>query len=130
MPIITMGMVVVAFFATNAGFPPVTTITSTLRRTRSAASSGRRSDFPSANRYPMVIFYPSIHPSLVSSCRNASTRTLLPETVLGSRKRHSPLQIWFQGLLQAKNEHRVKKSSMCAGVLPARTLIAGRSEQK
>src|SRR6266550_1577269 len=48
MPVITMGMVVVAFFAANAGFPPVTTITSTLRRTRSAARSGRRSFFPSA----------------------------------------------------------------------------------
>ena len=69
---ITMGMVVVAFFAANADGPPVTTIRSTLRRTRSAASSGRRSVFCSANRYSMVIFFPSIHPSLLSSCRNAS----------------------------------------------------------
>ena len=33
----------------------------------------------------MVIFFPSIQPSLLSSCRNASTRTALPEAVLGSR---------------------------------------------
>ena len=79
---ITMGMVVVAFFAANAAGVPETTIRSTLRRTRSAASSGRRSVFCSANRYSMVIFFPSIHPSLLSSCRNASKRTALPEAVL------------------------------------------------
>ena len=83
---ITMGMVVVALLAANAAAVPATTIRSTLRRTRSAASSGRRSFFCSANRYSMVIFFPSIHPSLLSSCRNASTRTALPEAVLVSRK--------------------------------------------
>ena len=69
--VITMGMVVVALFAANAAGVPETTIRSTLRRTKSAASSGRRSGFCSANRYSMVIFFPSIHPSLLSSCRNA-----------------------------------------------------------
>ena len=83
---ITMGMVVVALLAANAGAVPATTIRSTLRRTKSAASSGRRSGFCSANRYSMVKFFPSIHPSLLSSCRNASTRTALPEAVLLSRK--------------------------------------------
>ena len=33
----------------------------------------------------MAIFFPSIHPSLLSSCRNASRETALPEAVLGSR---------------------------------------------
>ena len=33
-----------------------------------------------------VKFFPSIHPSLLNSCRNASTRTAIPEAVLGSRK--------------------------------------------
>ena len=61
---ITMGMVVVALLAANAGAVPVTTIRSTLRRTKSAASSGWRSDFCSANRYSMMRFFPSIHPSL------------------------------------------------------------------
>ena len=83
--VITMGMVLVAFFAANGVGPPVATIRSTFRRTRSAASSGRRSGFCSANRYSMVIFFPSIHPSLLSSCRNASKRTALPEAVLLSR---------------------------------------------
>jgi len=39
--VITMGMVVVAFFAANAGGVPETTIRSTLRRTTSAANSGQ-----------------------------------------------------------------------------------------
>ncbi len=77
-----MGMVVVALFAANAAAVAVTTIRSTLRRTKSAASSGRRSRFPSANRYSMAIFFPSIQPSLLSSCRNASKRTAIPEAVL------------------------------------------------
>ena len=83
---ITMGIVVVALLAANAAPVPATTIRSTLRRTRSAASSGRRSGFCSANRYSMAIFFPSIHPSLVNSCLNASTRTAVPEVVLASRK--------------------------------------------
>ena len=33
----------------------------------------------SPNRYSMAILFPSIHPSLLSSCRNASKRTALPE---------------------------------------------------
>ena len=84
--VITMGMVVVAFFAANGAAFPEATIKSTLRRTSSAASSGRRSVFPSANRYSMVKFFPSIHPSLLNSSRNASMRTALPEAVLLSRK--------------------------------------------
>ena len=66
----------VAFLAANAGGVDATTIRSTLRRTKSAASSGRRSCFCSANRYSMVIFFPSIQPSLLSSCRNASKSTV------------------------------------------------------
>ena len=84
---ITMGMVVVAFFAANVAGVPETTMRSTLRRTKSAAArSGTRSGFCSANRYSMVIFFPSIHPRLLSSCLNASTSAALPEAVLGSRK--------------------------------------------
>ena len=44
--VITIGMVVVAFLAANTAGAPEATIRSTLRRTRSAASSGRRSGFP------------------------------------------------------------------------------------
>ena len=83
--VITMGMVLVAPFAANGVGPPEVTIRSTFRRTSSAASSGRRSFFCSANRYSMVMFFPSIHPSLLNSCRNVSTRTALPDTVLLSR---------------------------------------------
>jgi hypothetical protein len=72
--------------AANADGPDVITIRSTFRRTSSAASSGSRSSFCSANRYSIVIFFPSIQPSLRSSCRNASKRTAIPEAVLPSRK--------------------------------------------
>src|SRR5262245_6796287 len=103
---ITMGMVVVAPFAANAGGFPVVTIKSTLRRTRSAASSFTRSSpLPSANRYSMVMFFPSIQPSLVSSCRNASTRTALPEALLGSRK---PMRKIFPGCCASAEPQSVK----------------------
>src|SRR5499426_258850 len=104
---ITMGMVVVAFFASNGVGPPEVTIRSTFRRTRSAASSGRRSDFCSANRYSMVMFFPSIQPSLLSSCRNASKRTALPEAVLLAR---NPMRKIFPGC--------------CASAMPAKTSTA------
>ena len=84
--VITMGIEVVAFFAANANGTPVTTIKSTLRRTNSAARLGRRSFFPSANRYSMAKFFPSVHCSLLSSWRNASMSTAIPEAVLESRK--------------------------------------------
>ena len=47
-------------FAANGVGPPEVTIRSTLRRTRSAASSGNRSSFCSANRYSMAMFCPSM----------------------------------------------------------------------
>src|SRR5262249_5183316 len=90
--VITMGMVVVAFFAANATPIPETTMRSTLRRTNSAARSDMRSGFCSANRYSVVMFFPSIQPSLLSSCRNTSTSSVLLEAVLESRK---PMQVIF-----------------------------------
>src|SRR5215470_15805138 len=68
----TMGIVVVACLAERVGCGPAVTMTSTLRRTSSPASEGRRSDFPSANRHSMKMFFPSIYPSSRSPCRNAS----------------------------------------------------------
>ena len=91
---ITMGIVVVALWAANAGCPPETIIRSTFSRTKSAARSGSRSNFPSANRYSRVKFFPSIHPSLRISCRNASKRGALPEALLLSRK---PMRGTFPG---------------------------------
>ena len=106
---ITIGMAVVAPLAANAGGPPVTTIRSTLRRTRSAASSGRRSFFPSTNRYSIAIFFRSIHPSLVSSCRNASERTAIPEAVLLSRK---PMRRIFPVCCASADEQSAKSIAL------------------
>jgi hypothetical protein len=52
----TMGMVVVACFAATAAGVLKVTMTSTLRRTRSAASSRSRSYLPSANRTSRTMF--------------------------------------------------------------------------
>src|SRR5262249_2654091 len=73
---------------------------------RSAASSGSRSSFCSANRYSMVIFFPSIHPSLLNSCRNASKRTAIPEAVLLSRK---PMRGTFPVCCASASERFAKK---------------------
>jgi hypothetical protein len=65
--VITMGMELVAPFAANRVDPPEATSRSTFNRTSSVASSDRRSFFCSANRYSMMRFFPSIHPSSRSS---------------------------------------------------------------
>ena len=55
--VITIGIVLVACWAARVTpFPPAATIISTLRRANSAARSGNRSIFPSANRYSMAMF--------------------------------------------------------------------------
>ena len=100
-----MGMVLVALFAANGVGPPEATIRSTFRRTNSAASSGSRSSFCSANRYSMVMFFLSVHPSLLSSCRNASKKTALPEAVLLSRK---PMRKIFPGCCASAGRQSAK----------------------
>jgi hypothetical protein len=82
-----MGMALVAPFAANPGGSPVTTIKSTLRRTNSAARSGSRSSFCSANRYSMVIFFPSnpsklahFLPEWIDEDRHAGSSTSIQET--------------------------------------------------
>ena len=84
--IITIGIVAVLLLAANAGARPVATIRSTLRRTSSAASFGKRSNLCSVNRYSKVTFFPSVQPRLLSSLRNASHKTALPEAVLTSSR--------------------------------------------
>ena len=54
----TMGIVEVASLAARVAVGPPVTITSTLRRTSSAASAGRRSGFPSARRHSTTSFFP------------------------------------------------------------------------
>src|SRR5262249_51770645 len=51
---------------------PLVKMTSTFMWTNSEARLRRRSSLPSANRYSMVMFFPSAHPSSRSPCRNAS----------------------------------------------------------
>src|SRR5262249_33929733 len=107
--VITMGIVVVALLAANADGPVPTTNKSTLRRTKSVASSCRRSDFCSANLYSMAIFFPSIHPNLLISCRNGSTRVAIPEPVLSSRK---PMRKIFPGCCASANVPAAKRKTV------------------
>jgi hypothetical protein len=57
----------------------------TLRRTSSAASAGRRSGLPSAERHSMIMFFPSTYPSSRRPRRNASMRATLAEGALALR---------------------------------------------
>ena len=76
---ITMGIVLVAFFAAWIVIvPPATTMISTLRRIRSATSSAPRSTFPSPYRYSTAMFWPSIWPRSRRAIRMISTRLLSP----------------------------------------------------
>jgi len=56
----TIGIVAVAALAASAAGRPVSAITLTCRRTRSAASAGNRSYCPSAKRYSIARFRPSL----------------------------------------------------------------------
>src|SRR5262249_14578554 len=69
-----MGIVEVASLTTRVTMSPPETMTSTLSCTSSAASSGSRSSFSSADRYSMTMFFPSTYPRSCKPCRNASTR--------------------------------------------------------
>ena len=60
-PVKTIGIVAVADLAASAAaVPPVATITATLRRTSSAASTGSRLGWFSAHRYSIATLWPSL----------------------------------------------------------------------
>src|SRR5215510_318587 len=77
--VMTIGIVAVAFLAGPVAPKPPVTMISTLRRASSAASAGRRSFFPSADRHSMIMFFPSTYPSSRRPCRNASMRARLAD---------------------------------------------------
>src|SRR5215470_9317634 len=58
---------------------------STLSFTSSAASSGSRSTFSSADRYSMTMVFPSTYPRSCKPCRNASTRAEIVEKEFKAR---------------------------------------------
>ena len=114
--VITMGMVVVAFFAANAAGHPCDHDQIDLKTNQVRRKLRQALSFCSANRYSMAIFFPSIHPSLLSSCRNASKRTALPEAVLESRK---PMRKIFpvccasaKGVVISKDSEPVSQTKM------------------
>ncbi len=70
----TIGIVLVAFWAAWTAEAEAVMITSTLRPTSSAASSGSRSSFPSAYRYSKAMFFPSTYPCSRRPLRNTPMR--------------------------------------------------------
>ena len=89
---ITIGIPLAAFFAARVSLVTAVTIMSTLSRTRSAMSPGRRSFLPSANRYSMAIFFPSTHPSSRSPRRKAWCQSAVSAGEKGER---SPIREIF-----------------------------------
>src|SRR6266480_3667467 len=81
----TMGMTDVACLAATIAAVADVTMTSTLRRTSSAAISSKRSVRPSAQRYSIATVRPSIQPSSRSRCTNAANHWPCDEGVPGTR---------------------------------------------
>src|SRR5262245_20220651 len=77
----TIGIVVVALFAASADVMPAAAITATGRRTNSAASAGKRSLWPSAQRYSIATFRLSTKPTSLRPWRNAATLGAYPPDV-------------------------------------------------
>src|SRR6266700_5067307 len=70
--IVTIGIVPVTFLTTWVVVAPAITMTSTLSRTSSAATSGRRLRRSTVDRSSKVMFLPSIQPSSRRPWRSAS----------------------------------------------------------
>src|SRR5215510_3817744 len=82
----TIGIVAVAFFASEAIGVPEVTIISTLRRTNSAAIAAARVLRPSAQRTSIATVGPSIQPSSRSRRTNAANSSPCDEGVPAPRK--------------------------------------------
>src|SRR5262249_28830221 len=90
----TIGVAVVTFLAGRVSVAPLVTMISTSRWTNSAARSGRRLFLPSAYRYSMTMFCPSIHPRSRSPCWNALCQGAVSEAENGERM---PIRAIFFG---------------------------------
>jgi hypothetical protein len=92
--VMTMGIVPVAALAGRVADGPAVTMTSTLRRTSSGASEGRRSSCPSADRHSMRMAFPSTYPISRRPCRNASVRADITDKGTAVR---NPIRGMFDG---------------------------------
>ena len=81
----TIGITDVTCFAAMTFAVPAVTMTSTFRRTNSAAISAARSVRPSAQRYSIARVRPSIQPSSPSRCTRAAVHGRATEAVVGPR---------------------------------------------
>src|SRR5262249_38130925 len=123
----TIGVAVVTFLAGRVSVAPLVTMISTSRRTNSAARSGRRLFLPSAYRYSMTMFCPSIHPRSRSPCWNALCQGTVSEAENGERM---PIRaIFFDCCADADGQsarsmaHRAKLPSFRLFISPSRTAV-------
>ena len=77
----TIGIVAVAAFAACAAGSRAAAIATGWRRTRSAASAGNRSYFPSAQRSSILMFRPSTNPLSCRPRRNSFKLTAFEPNV-------------------------------------------------
>ena len=75
----TIGIDAVDFLAARVAAGTIATITSTLRRTSSAARLSNRSVFPSASRHSMARFSPSRYPRSRRLCRKSAGKPVPAE---------------------------------------------------
>src|SRR5262245_4593643 len=97
-----IGIVEVASFTGRVTAPPPVMMISTLSCTSSAASAGRPSIFPSAERHSMRMSFPSTYPSSRSPWRNASRR--LVKAGRGAAVRYAILGIFLGCCAEAEWE--------------------------
>lgn len=95
-----MGITWVAFLAATEGGVPSVTITSTLSRTNSSARRDSLSGLPSAHRYSITRFRPSIHPRARRPSTNAARNRTFPVTVVFERYpiRRTSLADWASAI--------------------------------
>jgi hypothetical protein len=100
----TMGIIAVACLYARACGVPEATITSTLRRTNSAAIWAKRSARPSDQRYSIVMVRFSIQPSSCNRWVKAATNSLSAERVLWPE---NPITRSLPGCARAASGHAV-----------------------
>jgi len=110
----TRGMVFVDSFTDRVTVGAAETMTSTLRRTSSAARSFKRSSFSSAYRHSMTMFFPSTYSSSRRPRRNASVRA---EIVEGETPARNPIRGIFFGCCAWAVKHSARSMALRAKVV-------------
>src|ERR1051325_3999744 len=109
---VTMGIVTVASLAARVAAGPLVRITSTLRRTSSAARPRSRSALPCANRHSIRMFFPSTYPNsqTLPKCLDADGDSGRRVTTQVSNPKDFHWLLRLSGKAKRK-EHRAKRKT-------------------